>query len=117
MGIIIALLVRPAMARLSPAPDPPPRALNHDHTKSPQVDLVKPQDASMQHEQIRKFVAGTVADSSPIIPISAVRLAWLGGFAPRIYRLKAPAVDGNHCSLQEYGPPAPLLPTPSLQHQ
>ena len=34
---------------------------------------MKPQDASMQHEQIRKFVAGTVADSSPIIPISAVR--------------------------------------------
>jgi translation initiation factor 2 subunit 3 len=37
------------------------------------VDLVKPQDATMQHEQIRKFVAGTVADSSPIIPISAVK--------------------------------------------
>lgn len=27
----------------------------------------------MQHEQIRKFVAGTVADASPIIPISAVK--------------------------------------------
>lgn len=38
-----------------------------------QVDLVKPADASLQYEQIRKFVAGTVADSSPIIPISAVK--------------------------------------------
>lgn len=37
------------------------------------VDLVKPTDAALQHEQIRKFVAGTVADSSPIIPISAVK--------------------------------------------
>ncbi|EWM27044.1 eukaryotic translation initiation factor 2 subunit 3 [Nannochloropsis gaditana] len=37
------------------------------------VDLVKPADASMQHDQIRKFVAGTVADASPIIPISAVK--------------------------------------------
>jgi len=36
------------------------------------VDLVKPDAASAQHEQIRRFVAGTVADSAPIIPISAV---------------------------------------------
>lgn len=36
------------------------------------VDLVKPEIAEAQHEQIKKFVAGTVADSSPIIPISAV---------------------------------------------
>lgn len=36
------------------------------------VDLVKPDAALAQHEQIRKFVAGTVADSAPIIPISAV---------------------------------------------
>ena len=36
------------------------------------VDLVKPDAAQAQHEQIRKFVAGTVADSAPIIPISAV---------------------------------------------
>jgi len=36
------------------------------------VDLVKPDAAMAQHEQIRKFVAGTVADSAPIIPISAV---------------------------------------------
>jgi len=36
------------------------------------VDLVKPDAASAQHDQIRKFVAGTVADSAPIIPISAV---------------------------------------------
>ena len=36
------------------------------------VDLVKPDAAIAQHEQIRKFVAGTVADNAPIIPISAV---------------------------------------------
>merc|ERR1712159_747061 len=36
------------------------------------VDLVKQDQALAQHEQIRKFVAGTVADSAPIIPISAV---------------------------------------------
>jgi len=36
------------------------------------VDLVKPDAALAQHEQIRAFVAGTVADQAPIIPISAV---------------------------------------------
>lgn len=36
------------------------------------VDLVKPEQAQLQQEQIKKFVAGTVADSAPIIPISAV---------------------------------------------
>lgn len=36
------------------------------------VDLVKPEAAEAQYEQIKKFVAGTVADSAPIIPISAV---------------------------------------------
>merc|ERR1711971_1253223 len=36
------------------------------------VDLVKPDAATAQYEQIRKFVAGTVADSAPVIPISAV---------------------------------------------
>lgn len=36
------------------------------------VDLVKPDAAIAQQEQIRKFVAGTVADSAPILPISAV---------------------------------------------
>ena len=36
------------------------------------VDLVKPDAAQAQQEQIRKFVAGTVADSAPILPISAV---------------------------------------------
>lgn len=36
------------------------------------VDLVKPDAAVAQHEQIRAFVAGTVADSAPIVPISAV---------------------------------------------
>eukprot|EP00605_Chrysophyceae_sp_TOSAG23-4_P001988 GSChrysophyteH1.ASY1.ANO1.2202.1 assembled CDS len=36
------------------------------------VDLVKPEAAEAQQDQIRKFVAATVADSAPIIPISAV---------------------------------------------
>jgi translation initiation factor 2 subunit 3 len=36
------------------------------------VDLVKEEQAEKQHDQIKKFVAGTVADSAPIIPISAV---------------------------------------------
>jgi len=36
------------------------------------VDLVKPSDAEEQKNQIKNFVAGTVADSAPIIPISAV---------------------------------------------
>jgi translation initiation factor 2 subunit 3 len=36
------------------------------------VDLVKPDAALAQQEQIRKFVAGTVADAAPIVPISAV---------------------------------------------
>ena len=36
------------------------------------VDLVKPDVAEKQHEQIKAFVAGTVADSAPIIPISVV---------------------------------------------
>lgn len=36
------------------------------------VDLVKPDAAAAQHDQIRRFVAGTVADNAPIIPISAV---------------------------------------------
>jgi translation initiation factor 2 subunit 3 len=36
------------------------------------VDLVKPDAAQAQQEQIKKFVAGTVADQAPILPISAV---------------------------------------------
>merc|ERR1719476_1007669 len=36
------------------------------------VELVKEQQALAQYDEIKKFVAGTVADSSPIIPISAV---------------------------------------------
>ena len=36
------------------------------------VDLVKMDAAVAQQEQIRKFVVGTVADSAPILPISAV---------------------------------------------
>ena len=36
------------------------------------VDLVKAEAAQQQQEEIRKFVAGTVAGDAPIIPISAV---------------------------------------------
>lgn len=36
------------------------------------VDIVKPTDAIEQKNQIENFVAGTVADKAPIIPISAV---------------------------------------------
>jgi len=36
------------------------------------VDLVKPNQAEEQYEQIKAFVAGTVAGNAPIIPISAV---------------------------------------------
>lgn len=36
------------------------------------VELVNKQQAQAQYEEIKKFVAGTVADQSPIIPISAV---------------------------------------------
>mmetsp|Transcript_68952 Transcript_68952/g.156284 ORF Transcript_68952/g.156284 Transcript_68952/m.156284 type:complete len:464 (+) Transcript_68952:60-1451(+) len=36
------------------------------------VELIKEQQAIAQHEEIKKFVAGTAADSSPIIPMSAV---------------------------------------------
>lgn len=36
------------------------------------VDLIKEESALAQQEQIKKFVAGTVAQEAPIIPISAV---------------------------------------------
>jgi len=36
------------------------------------VELIKEAQAQAQYEQIKQFVAGTAADSSPIIPISAV---------------------------------------------
>eukprot|EP00933_Yihiella_yeosuensis_P083392 TRINITY_DN9759_c1_g1_i1.p1 TRINITY_DN9759_c1_g1~~TRINITY_DN9759_c1_g1_i1.p1 ORF type:complete len:465 (-),score=124.22 TRINITY_DN9759_c1_g1_i1:281-1675(-) len=36
------------------------------------VELIKEAQAKAQYEEIKKFVAGTAADSSPIIPISAV---------------------------------------------
>lgn len=35
------------------------------------IDLVKETDAEAQYEQIREFTTGTVAEDSPIIPISA----------------------------------------------
>jgi translation initiation factor 2 subunit 3 len=36
------------------------------------VELIKEDAAQQQYEQIKKFVAGTAADSSPIIPVCAV---------------------------------------------
>lgn len=36
------------------------------------VDLVKPEQATEQYQQIKEFVAGTVAGDAPIIPLSAV---------------------------------------------
>lgn len=36
------------------------------------VELVKESQAEAQHEDIKKFVAGTAADGAPLIPISAV---------------------------------------------
>ncbi|OQS07835.1 eukaryotic translation initiation factor 2 subunit 3 [Thraustotheca clavata] len=36
------------------------------------VDLIKPDAAKAQYEQVKQFVAGTVAHDAPIIPISAV---------------------------------------------
>lgn len=35
------------------------------------IDLVKEIQAKEQHDQIIKFVQGTVAEGSPIVPISA----------------------------------------------
>jgi translation initiation factor 2 gamma subunit (eIF-2gamma) len=35
------------------------------------IDLVKESQAKEQYQQIQKFVQGTVAESSPVIPISA----------------------------------------------
>lgn len=46
--------------------------LNHIIILQNKVDLVKPDAAIAQQEQIKRFVAGTVADSAPILPISAV---------------------------------------------
>lgn len=36
------------------------------------VDLVKPDQAEAQYQEIKKFVSGTVAENAPIIPLSAV---------------------------------------------
>lgn len=35
------------------------------------IDLVKETQATEQHEQILKFVQGTVAEGAPVVPISA----------------------------------------------
>ena len=35
------------------------------------IDLIKEEQAREQHEQILKFIEGTVAEGAPVIPISA----------------------------------------------
>ena len=35
------------------------------------IDLIKEAQAKEQHEQIKSFIEGTVAEGAPIIPISA----------------------------------------------
>lgn len=45
--------------------------LNHIIILQNKIDLVKEGQAKEQHEQIVKFVQGTVAEGAPIIPISA----------------------------------------------
>ena len=35
------------------------------------IDLIKEAQAQEQHEQILKFIEGTVAEGAPVIPISA----------------------------------------------
>lgn len=45
--------------------------LKHILIMQNKIDLVKESQAKEQHDQILKFVQGTVADSAPIIPISA----------------------------------------------
>jgi len=45
--------------------------LNHIIILQNKIDLVKPEAAAAQHEQIKAFVEGTVAGDAPIIPISA----------------------------------------------
>jgi len=46
--------------------------LKHIMILQNKVELIKEQQAQAQYDDIKKFVAGTVADTSPIIPLSAV---------------------------------------------
>jgi translation initiation factor 2 subunit 3 len=39
------------------------------------IDLVSPEQAKKNYEQIKKFVKGTIAENAPIIPISAIHNA------------------------------------------
>ena len=45
--------------------------LNHIIILQNKVDLMREADAQAHQESILKFIRGTVADTSPIIPISA----------------------------------------------
>ena len=41
------------------------------HTLQNKIDLIKEAQAQERHEQILKFIEGTVAEGAPVIPISA----------------------------------------------
>lgn len=45
--------------------------LNHIFILQNKIDLVKEDQARKQYDEIKEFVRGTIADSAPIIPISA----------------------------------------------
>ena len=68
------------------------------------IDLIKEAQAQEQHEQILKFIEGTVAEGAPVIPISAqlkYNIEVRAKTAPATYTPAAPPV-----------PPAPA-PTPA----
>ena len=43
----------------------------HHNALQNKIDLIKEAQAQEQHEQILKFIEGTVAEGAPVIPISA----------------------------------------------
>ena len=43
----------------------------HHNSLQNKIDLIKEAQAQEQHEQILKFIEGTVAEGAPVIPISA----------------------------------------------
>lgn len=45
--------------------------LNHIVVAQNKVDLMQPDEVKAQHEQIRQFVQGTVAENAPVVPLSA----------------------------------------------
>lgn len=45
--------------------------LNHIFILQNKIDLVNEDQARKQYEEIQRFVQGTIAESAPVIPISA----------------------------------------------